>query len=103
MRRRREECDALRTGERILDRDRDRLDGDDVLEEGLDEGFEDWLDNWVDEEVKDRRCIPNKALFDHNFDQTLKFLQDFAKERGIQPSAQDWTEPDALMGARLPL
>lgn len=86
-------------GERDRDLDRDRLDGDDVLEDG----FGDWLDNWVDEEVKDRRCIPNEALFDHNFDQTLKFLQDFAKERGIQPSAQDWTEPEALMGARLSL
>ena len=99
MRRRREECDALRTGERILDRDRDRLDGDDVLEDV----FEDWLDNWVDEEVKDRGCIPAEVLFDHNFDQTLKYLQDFAKEQGIQSSAQDWSEPEALMGARLPL
>ena len=92
-------------GERDLDRDRDRLDGDHVLEDWLedglddwlDKGFEDWLDNWVDEGVKDRRCIPAEALFDHNFDQTLKYLQDFAKEKVIQLSAQDWSEPEALM------
>ena len=95
------------------ERDRDRLDGDDVMEDGFEDwvdgddgfenGFDDLLEDWVDEGAKDRRCIPSEALFDHNFDQTLKYLQDFAKEQGIQPSAQDWTEPDALMGVRLPL
>ena len=50
------------------ERDLDRLDGNDVLEDGLDKefgdgldagfedgfvhGFEDWLDNWVDEETE---------------------------------------------------